>query len=300
MPAARRAAAPLDAFVLHRYDWSETSLILDFFTRSRGRIAVAAKGAKRPYSQLRSVLLPFQRITATIGRQAEEAQAEVVTLRSAEWAGVDAAPVLPPERLFAGFYLNELLMKLLARGDAHPALFDAYAGTLRSLACLPAPSRPQRPAAEGAPAGPATGGRGSTMGADEWGEQIALRSFELMLLKAIGLLPELDRATATQSPVEPDAAYQLHGDRGVIAAEAESGLARVQGADLAALELALRENALAPLHAACAPRLDRLKPVLRALVHYHLGSPALRTRDVMRDARQLIEQRPRSSLTASS
>ena len=53
-----RAPAPLSAYVLHRYDWSETSVILDLFTREQGRVSVAAKGAKRPYSQLRSVLLP--------------------------------------------------------------------------------------------------------------------------------------------------------------------------------------------------------------------------------------------------
>ena len=74
----------------------------------------------------------MRRIAATIGKQADDAQADVVTLRAAEWAGLDATPVLPPARLFAGFYLNELVMKLLARGDAHPALFDAYAATLRS------------------------------------------------------------------------------------------------------------------------------------------------------------------------
>src|SRR5664279_4012116 len=62
--------APLAAFVLHHYDWSESSLILDLFTREQGRIAVAAKGAKRPFSQLRSVLLPFQRIQVSLGRQA--------------------------------------------------------------------------------------------------------------------------------------------------------------------------------------------------------------------------------------
>jgi DNA repair protein RecO (recombination protein O) len=256
---ARRGVLPLDSYVLHRYDWSETSLILDLFTRSRGRIAVAAKGAKRPYSQLRSVLLPFQRIAATVGRQAEDAQAEVLTLRGAEWAGIDATPVLPPARLFAGFYLNELLMKLLARGDAHPMLFDGYAATLASLA-----------------------------GADEFGEQIGLRAFEFVLLKAIGLLPELDRVTATQARLEADALYQLHGERGVVDAGPEAGAPPLPGADLLALDAALRSEALGPLHAACAPRLDRLKPVLRALVHYHLGSPMLRTRDVMRDARQLI------------
>ena len=56
------APPSLTAYVLHRYDWSESSLILDLFTREQGRIAVAAKGAKRPFSQLRSVLLPFQRL----------------------------------------------------------------------------------------------------------------------------------------------------------------------------------------------------------------------------------------------
>ena len=262
MATARRVTAPLDAYVLHRYDWSETSLILDLFTRGKGRIAVAAKGAKRPYSQLRSVLLPFQRIAATIGKQAEDAQADVVTLRGAEWAGVDATPVLPPARLFAGFYLNELLMKLLARGDAHSALFDAYAATLRSLAV-----------------------------SDEFAEQIGLRAFELVLLKAIGLLPELDRVTATQRALEPDALYQLHGDRGVVDADPQLPAAPLPGADLLEIDAALRDDNLGALHVACATRLDRLKPVLRALVHYHLGSPMLRTRDVMRDARQLISSR---------
>jgi DNA repair protein RecO (recombination protein O) len=108
-----------------------------------------------------------------------------------------------------------------------------------------------------------------------------------VLLKAIGLLPELDRVTATQSRLDPDAPYQLHGERGVVGGDPEAGAA-LPGADLVALDAALRTDALGPLHAACAPRLDRLKPVLRGLVHYHLGSPVLRTRDVMRDARQLI------------
>ena len=256
---ARKAAVPLDAYVLHRYDWSETSLILDLFTRSKGRVTVAAKGAKRPYSQLRSVLLPFQRIAATIGKQADDAQPDVVTLRAAEWAGLDATPVLPPARLFAGFYLNELLMKLLARGDAHPVLFDAYAATLRSLAT-----------------------------ADEFGEQIGLRAFELVLLKAIGLLPELDRVTTTQRALQAEATYQLQGDRGVVDADPALPAARLPGDDLLALDAALRDNNLGALHVACATRLDRLKPVLRALVHYHLGSPALRTRAVMREARQLL------------
>ncbi|HEX7637231.1 MAG TPA: DNA repair protein RecO C-terminal domain-containing protein, partial [Burkholderiaceae bacterium] len=208
-------------------------------------------------------LLPFQRIAATVGRQADEGQAEVVTLRGAEWAGgAEATPVLPPARLFAGFYLNELLMKLLARGDAHPQLFDAYAATLRSLAA-----------------------------SDDFAEQIGLRAFELVLLRAIGLLPELDRVTATQRPLEAGEPYQWLGDRGVIEADPQLPFAPLPGADLLALDEALRADSLGPLHVACAMRLDRLKPVLRALVHYHLGSPVLRTREVMREARHLIDPR---------
>jgi len=137
MATTRRLAAPLTAYVLHRYDWSETSLILDLFTREQGRLAVAAKGAKRPYSQLRSVLLPFQKIHVGLGRvpkseNADESTRDVQNLRSAEWAG--GAAMLTGAALFSGFYLNELLMKLLARHDPHPVLFDVYAGTLPLLA----------------------------------------------------------------------------------------------------------------------------------------------------------------------
>jgi len=126
---ASRAGASLSAFVLHHYDWSESSLILVLFTREHGRLAVAAKGAKRPHSQLRAVLLPFQRIAVSLGRSAGGESAEIQNLRAAEWAG-GSAPPLAGAALFSGFYLNELLMKLLARHDPHPALFDAYAATI--------------------------------------------------------------------------------------------------------------------------------------------------------------------------
>ena len=263
MGAARRLQAPLDAYVLHRYDWSETSLILDLFARERGRLAVAAKGAKRPYSQLRSVLLPFQRVSVTLARQGDESQAEVVGLRSAEWAGGES--LLPPRRMFAGFYLNELLMRLVARADPHPALFDAYEETLRGLAQ-----------------------------AGDLEEEGALRAFELVLLKEIGLLPELDRVTATQARLDAapaDARFRLHAERGLVQAEPGAN-DTLTALDLLALEGALRGGEVDALRAACTPRLERLKPALRALVHYHLGTSRLRTRDVMREARLLVEPRP--------
>jgi DNA repair protein RecO (recombination protein O) len=255
--AARSArATPLSAFVLHRYDWSESSLILDLFTRERGRVAVAAKGAKRPYSQLRSVLLPFQRIQVLLGRATSgEESREVENLRSAEWAGGQA--MLTGAALFSGFYLNELLMKLLGRHDPHAALFDAYATTLPALA-----------------------------EADDGRVESALRAFELVLLREVGVLPDLSLETATQQPVSPGRAYALLADAGVVASN--SAEVQLSGAALVGLQAALEHGDMRAIQAACAGSLGPLKAVLRAQLHYHLGSPVLRTRQVMIDAQTLI------------
>jgi DNA repair protein RecO (recombination protein O) len=242
------------AFVLHQWDWSETSLILDLFTREQGRIAVVAKGAKRPYSQMRAVLLPFQRIAVGLGRPRADEASDILTLRSAEYAG--AGKVLPAAQLFAGFYLNELLMKLLARHDPHPLLFDAYTGTLLAMA--------------------------------HGDEEAALRAFELMLLRETGVLPELDRDTATQEPVQSGQRYALRPEGG-LAAGAADGEPALGAADCVALQAALDSNDLPALRAASAEALGALKPQLRALLHYHLGSPQLRTRSAMREVRRLLD-----------
>ena len=249
----------LAAFVLHRYDWSESSLILDLFTREQGRIAVAAKGAKRPFSQLRSVLLPFQRIQVSLGRQAvgEDAR-DVQNLRGAEWTG--GASMLTGAALFNGFYLNELLMKLVARHDAHPALFDAYAATVASL--------------------------GAAARNDESSALAPLRAFELALLKEIGLLPDLGVETATRRPVVAGERYRVIADAGVVLANSAID-GSIDGAPLLDLQLALEANDLIALQCAAAQSLAELRPILRAQLHYHLGTDALRTRKVMRDAQAL-------------
>ncbi|WOB09482.1 DNA repair protein RecO [Piscinibacter gummiphilus] len=258
---ATRPATQLAAFVLHHYDWSESSLILDLFTREQGRQAVVAKGAKRPYSQMRAVLLPFQRLQVSLGKppkaEAGEGAGEVQTLRAAEWAGGQA--MLTGAALFSGFYLNELLMKLLARGDPHPALFDLYAQTLPALAS-----------------------------ADENDTQAALRAFEVLLLKAIGLLPDLGLVTLTQEDIRLDQHYAIRSEAGVTAPRA--GDAALSGPQLIGLQAALEHGSLAALQQACAPALPELKAILRGLLHYHLGSPVLRTRQVMLDVQSLDRQ----------
>jgi DNA repair protein RecO (recombination protein O) len=246
MATSRSGPAPLAAYVLHRYDWSETSLIVELITRERGRVVVAAKGAKRPHSQLRPVLLPFQPLWVQLGRAPADESAEVHTLRSAEWAG--GAPMLSGASLFAGFYLNELLLKLLARQDPHARLFDAYADTLHALA----------------------------------DEAAALRAFELTLLRELGWLPELALETLTVQPLSSQRRYTLHAEAGV-AADADG----LPGDAWIALDAALAHGHPAALREACAPVAASLRAPLRGLLHYHLGHGRMRTRQVMLDVQKL-------------
>lgn len=252
--AVRRPSAAFAAFVLHRWDWSETSLIVDLFTREFGRIVVAARGAKRPYSQLRPVLLPFQRIQVQLTRGAQDA--EVQNLRSAEWAG--GGPMPTGAALFSGFYLNELLMRLLARSDPHERLFDAYARTLPLLAP-----------------------------ADDRRMQATLRAFELMLLREIGLLPDLRRETPTQRVLQVQDSARLVPDGGVLVVPSGTGPA-LPARDLAALADALDRDDLPALAVACESAGPPLRTMLRDLVDYHLGPQALRTREVMLDVQRLV------------
>jgi DNA repair protein RecO (recombination protein O) len=258
MSAARGAAAALAAYVLHHYDWSESSLIVDLFTREAGRVAVAAKGAKRPTSSLRAVLMPFQRINVSFGRGARDAShSDILNLRAAEWGG-GAAPA-GGDALFAGFYLNELVMKLLARDDPHPALWDAYAATLPQLG----------------------GAR----------EAAALRAFELVLLAETGHLPDLSLVTALQRPVEPDGRYALWPDSGLVEARTDDAGSSLAGVNALALQQALSVRDIEALRMACAPCAAALRRQLRRWLAYHLGGAVLKTREVARELQPLLNSR---------
>lgn len=239
------------AYVLHRYDWSESSLILDVFTRSLGRIALVAKGVKRPSSSFRPILLPLQPLRLSFG-----GDAEIRTLKGAEWAGGHVMPT--GDALLSGYYLNELLLRLLARDDPHPRLFDVYACAVQILA-------------------------------SEHGEalQPALRAFELLLLRDIGLLPILDAQTLTLGQLEPDANYTLVPEGGLRLAH-EDDRSFLKGAQWLQLQATL--FGLAPFTdtlRVCADMLGGLKPQLRAMLHYHCGVSMLRTRQMLLDLQSL-------------
>src|SRR5262245_18854433 len=114
-------------YVLHTYPYKETSLIVEAFTRRYGRVALLARGARRPRSAMRGVLLSFHPL-----RLGWSGSADLANLMNAEWAG--GMPLLGGRGLMCGFYVNELLLRLLPRDDPHEALFDAYGDTLGNLA----------------------------------------------------------------------------------------------------------------------------------------------------------------------
>ena len=270
--------------MLHRYDWSESSLILEVFTRHYGRIALVAKGVKRPSSQFRSILLPFQPLLISFG-----GETEVRTLKGAEWTGGYTMP--HGEALLTGYYLSELLMKLLARDDPHQPLFDAYAAMMALLREVPMP-------------------------------EAALRAFELMLLREIGLLPSLDASSVTLHSLQIGVSYSLLPEAGLrealekpgaqaaavstasfkappttrsgapsVASSAASS-ASLPAAAWQALQTALDgpapQDALRGVCAAlAAPERNALKTQLRSLLHYHCGGKTLRTRQLMMDVQGL-------------
>nr|WP_315493913.1 DNA repair protein RecO [uncultured Rhodoferax sp.] len=249
--ATNKRIADEPAYVLHRYDWSESSLILEVFTRHYGRIALVAKGAKKPSSSFRPILLPLQPLHVAYG-----GDAEIRTLRSAEWQGGHVMPT--GDALLSGYYLNELLLTLLARDDPHAVLFDVYANVVQIIA-------------------------------SEHGEvlQGALRTFELLLLREVGFLPRLDVQTMTLGALHADDHYVLVPEGGLRQAHTEDR-ASLTGAQWIRLQEALHDDApFTTTLRACAELMGALKPQLRALLHYHCGVKTLRTRQMMIDIQAL-------------
>jgi len=125
---SRRGQRILDArgYVLHASPWRETSLVVQAFTRDHGCVALVAKGAKRPYSALRPVLVGFQPLWLSW-----TGSAEVHTLTRAESGTIR---LLDGRAMMSGWYMNELILRLLAREDPHPGVFDAYEAALDALA----------------------------------------------------------------------------------------------------------------------------------------------------------------------
>lgn len=227
-------------FVLHSYPYKETSLIVDVLTRDYGRVALIAKGAKRPHSRLRGVLQTFQPLSLSWS-----GKSEVRTLTDAEWVG----GLLPLEKsaLLCGFYLNELLVKLLARDDPHAALFGHYISTLNQLAH-----------GESAP--------------------IVLRKFERSLLKETGVAGDWTICVTNGRQVTPDDRYVVDPEQGVRFPRLSDVLPVVSGKTLLDMEQEDYRDASTQAQS---------KFLLRSLLSHQLGGVQLNTRQILFDLTQL-------------
>ena len=229
------------AFVLHSYAFRETSLILEVFSRSHGRLAIVARGARRPKSSLRGVLMNFQPLQLSwFGK------GEMRTLHSAEWQG--GQPYLQGTALMCGFYLNELLLNLLARDDPHQQLFDYYRATLYRLA-------------------------------HEVDHAATLRCFEKHLLQELGYALVLDREAGSGKAIQAELCYRYVVERGALPddSNAQTGVAMLGKTmlDMAA------DDYIDPITA------QQSKQLMRVLLNHHLGGKVLHTRELIKDLQKL-------------
>ena len=244
-------------YILHSYPYRETSLILQAWTEKHGRLGLVAKGARRPKSASRAVLVPFQPLALDwFGR------GELRTLKTAE----PTAPATPlaGEALMSAFYMNELLLKLTTRDDPHEKLFEAYDGAITELRAI---SRP-RAAPNAARIEP------------------ILRRFELKLLQELGYALELAREAGSHAPIAAEREYFYVVERGAVAAapspeaETPANAVRLRGLTLIDLERGRFED---PTTVA------QSKQLMRLLIHHSLNGQELATRMLARDLQRTKE-----------
>ena len=228
------------AFVLHTYPYRETSLIVETLTQQFGRVALLAKGARRPRSAVRGLLMAFQPLSLSwFGKR------ELRTLKNAEWQG--GQPPLAGSALMCGFYLNELILKLLPRDDPHPQLFLHYQTTLHEL------------------------GAGALQSA-------VLRRFEKRLMQELGYALLLETDAQDHTPIDAQTTYFYELERGPVRQSQQQNSVQLRGKTL--LDMALDDYS-------DPATLGQAKQLMRGLIHHHLGSDNLQTRQLLKDLQEL-------------
>ncbi len=232
-----RRVALTPGFVIHRRPYRETSLLLEVFARDHGRLGLLARGARQPRSRRAQLLQPF--VPLQLGWTG---RGELPVLTGVE---TDGPPLLSPldGRAVIALYLNELLLRLNAREDPHPALYDAYR---RALAELAGDARPDH----------------------------ALRRFELTLLESMGYGLQLRHEALSGAPIQAGGAYRYVHEQGpVAAAGGQAGVGTsVSGATLLGLAGGGLESTVQRREA---------RALLRGAIKHYLGGRALRTRELL-------------------
>ncbi len=231
-------------FILHTYPFKETSLVVEMFSQEFGRIAAVAKGARRPLSAMRGMLQSFQQLAGTWS-----GKNELKTLHSLEW--MTGLTLLKGEALMCGFYMNELLLRLLPRDDAHQRLFEYYAHTVQSLSALPSPL-------------------------DSTQLAMMMRRFELKMLQELGYAVPLTHDEHGEI-IHADETYRFEAEYGACALTATKQGIVLQGATL--LNMA-RGDYDSPTTQ------SQSKQLMRYLLQHYLGEKPLHTRQLLVDLQE--------------
>jgi DNA repair protein RecO (recombination protein O) len=242
MTAARRVQHE-PAWLLHHRPFRDSSQILDILSRDHGRLAVVAKGSRGARSKLRGILRPFLPLQLSW-----VIRTDLGTLTGAEMDGTPLS--LSGDALLSGYYVNELILKLLHRHDPQPEIFSAYGTTIRRLSS-------QR---EIAP---------------------CLRQFEIELLRMLGYALNLDHDTESQEPLKSRQQYEYRVEQGPVPVSGREGPMIFTGAELDAI----RKQEFAE-----AGVLKLAGRLLRNVISYHLDGKELQSRKVLREMRRARSQ----------
>jgi DNA repair protein RecO (recombination protein O) len=227
------SATLVPAVVIHRRDYHDTSLLLELFTPGEGRLPAIAKGAKSGRTGRAALLQPFTPLQVCL-----RGRGEIKQLVQVEPEGRGYA--LSGERLYCGFYLNELLMRLLERGDPYPDLYLYYLDTLQRLA------------------------------GSESSDQ-CLRNFEILLLQELGYGLLLDQTADSGEPIEPEKRYHYEIEQGPMNRTMGPVEQSIHGRTLLCLH---NRELLDPQTASEAKRL------LRRVLAFYLGDKPLKSREL--------------------
>ena len=267
------------AYVLHYTPFRDTSFIVDFFTLEQGRIGLVARGARSAKSRTRALYQPFRPVLVTW----IAGKGDLHTLTGIEESG--PALDMSNSALACGYYINELVLRLVGKSQAMPELFAHYALALANLSAVSGIG--------GAGGGGAGSGAGSGVAGSGVSEDIEtiLRSFELQLLSALGLLPDFTRL-ADGGKVDRDQSYRYFPENALTILDVsgqtdlKSGMTspdthpdgvtpdkgiKVSGATL---------HALALLDFSNSTTLAEAKPLMRHVLRTHLGDRPLRSREM--------------------
>lgn len=220
------------AYVLHSRPFRNTSLLVNLFTQQYGLISAVARSARGPKSRYLGQLQLFTPMLVSW-----HGTHELKTLNTVELNGMPIQ--LNQKPLFCGFYLNELLIRLLHKEDAHPTLFDLYHQTLCRL---------------------------------EKNDSIAivLRLFEKKLLDELGYGLPLKQDAKTREKIQSNCFYQYEHQHGFILCEQHNAQNVFLGSDLIAIDQEnLDDDTI----------LQTAKRLTRTAIQHLLGNKPLHSRD---------------------